>query len=179
MYEREVDCRRRPANEVPLYVIEKFRSFRQKLAGRYTIRWAAHCIQCALPDCYSKCEFYAPRSDLKCRRFADGIVTIFVDDDPDLELMEITSKKRGRMEGPAVRARYRLRARMPGRPMTGGLPSSHQAAPRLVSARCIRDGGLQSGLAGYRSSARPAARSEGRNGVFLAVKLVSAACIPS
>lgn len=34
--------------------------------------WAEHCIECAAPACYETCDLYAPRADLRCRRFAFG-----------------------------------------------------------------------------------------------------------
>lgn len=35
--------------------------------------WQEHCSECAMPDCYSSCSFYAPRRDYKCRRFTGGV----------------------------------------------------------------------------------------------------------
>jgi FkbH-like protein len=34
--------------------------------------WGEHCIECAVPACYSTCSLYQPRSDLRCRRFQFG-----------------------------------------------------------------------------------------------------------
>jgi FkbH-like protein len=34
--------------------------------------WGEHCTECAAPDCYSSCSLYAPRPDLRCRRFEYG-----------------------------------------------------------------------------------------------------------
>lgn len=34
--------------------------------------WAEHCVECAAPACYSSCDLYQPRVDLRCRRFAFG-----------------------------------------------------------------------------------------------------------
>lgn len=35
--------------------------------------WQEHCSECAMPDCYSRCGFYSPRPDYKCRRFPGGV----------------------------------------------------------------------------------------------------------
>jgi FkbH-like protein len=37
------------------------------------IAWEEHCIECAVPDCYSTCRLYVPRPDRKCARFVYGI----------------------------------------------------------------------------------------------------------
>lgn len=35
--------------------------------------WEEHCLECAAPRCFQSCARYEPRSDGRCRRFADGI----------------------------------------------------------------------------------------------------------
>ena len=35
--------------------------------------WQEHCLECAVPDCYSSCHLYQPRLDRKCARFNYGI----------------------------------------------------------------------------------------------------------
>jgi FkbH-like protein len=37
------------------------------------LAWSEHCVECAVPHCYSTCDLYRPRADLKCRRFTFGI----------------------------------------------------------------------------------------------------------
>ena len=37
------------------------------------LAWSEHCVECAVPHCYSTCDLYRPRTDLKCRRFTFGI----------------------------------------------------------------------------------------------------------
>lgn len=36
--------------------------------------WEEHCVECAPPDCYASCSLFEKRADLKCARFAHGIV---------------------------------------------------------------------------------------------------------
>src|SRR5579863_3696402 len=36
------------------------------------LHWGEHCVECAAPACYSSCDLYQPRSDMRCRRFAFG-----------------------------------------------------------------------------------------------------------
>lgn len=38
--------------------------------------WQDHCSECAMPSCYSTCEFYRPRLDYKCERLDGGVRVI-------------------------------------------------------------------------------------------------------
>ncbi len=42
------------------------------LEGIAFLHWGEHCVECAAPACYSSCDLYQPRSDMRCRRFAFG-----------------------------------------------------------------------------------------------------------
>jgi FkbH-like protein len=35
--------------------------------------WEEHCVECAIPACYSSCSLYISRADKRCARFAYGI----------------------------------------------------------------------------------------------------------
>ena len=35
--------------------------------------WEEHCLECAIPHCYTTCSLYVPRRDTKCARFTYGI----------------------------------------------------------------------------------------------------------
>jgi len=35
--------------------------------------WQEHCVECAMPLCYSSCAHYRKRADGRCRRFKYGI----------------------------------------------------------------------------------------------------------
>jgi len=37
------------------------------------LAWSEHCVECAVPHCYSTCDLYRARPDGKCRRFTFGI----------------------------------------------------------------------------------------------------------
>ena len=37
------------------------------------LRWAEHCVECAVPECYRQCPLYVKRSDGQCSRFVYGI----------------------------------------------------------------------------------------------------------
>src|SRR6266849_3142965 len=37
------------------------------------LAWSEHCVESAIPQCYSTCDLYDPRTDGKCRRFTFGI----------------------------------------------------------------------------------------------------------
>ncbi len=36
--------------------------------------WEEHCVECSMPQCYSTCSLYVPRSDRKCSRLVYGIL---------------------------------------------------------------------------------------------------------
>jgi FkbH-like protein len=44
------------------------------VAGVMLLHWQEHCVECAVPQCYSTCRLYVPRADRRCARFAYGIV---------------------------------------------------------------------------------------------------------
>lgn len=45
----------------------------EAVAAVYLLSWCEHCIECALPDCFSLCPLYVQRLDRKCARFKRGI----------------------------------------------------------------------------------------------------------
>ncbi len=48
----------------------------QPFAGgrkRALLLWGEHCIECAVPDCFTTCDLYEARADERCRRFQYGI----------------------------------------------------------------------------------------------------------
>jgi FkbH-like protein len=59
--------------DLPSRASMRFRETAEAVEVRSLIIWAEHCTECAYPSCYSTCEFYSPRRDKNCRRFADGI----------------------------------------------------------------------------------------------------------
>jgi FkbH-like protein len=44
-----------------------------KIKSVSRLYWQEHCVECALPDCYSVCSLYSPRVDGNCKRFSFGI----------------------------------------------------------------------------------------------------------
>lgn len=44
------------------------------VTGVMLLHWQEHCVECAVPQCYSTCHLYVPRGDGRCARFAYGIV---------------------------------------------------------------------------------------------------------
>ena len=76
MLETEVQKTKGSARDIPEDILQNFLEMRQELLERSVLPWAEHCTECAVPHCYSTCDFYTPREDLKCRRFVDGMVPI-------------------------------------------------------------------------------------------------------
>jgi FkbH-like protein len=46
---------------------------RQQVDKVMLLHWQEHCIECAVPQCYSTCALYVARADKKCARFVYGI----------------------------------------------------------------------------------------------------------
>lgn len=44
--------------------------------------WREHCMECAMPLCYSTCPLYEKRIDGRCARFAKGTTPIALDESP-------------------------------------------------------------------------------------------------
>ena len=47
---------------------------RGQVRGAMVLQWQEHCIECAVPLCYSTCPLYVQRRDRKCARLVYGIV---------------------------------------------------------------------------------------------------------
>ncbi len=99
MFEREVQRRRLSADDLPAEIRRRFAELRPLIARRSTIRWAEHCSECAAPSCFSTCEFYNPRTDFKCQRFARGIEAVPVDGAGVPDAMKISFRNWGKLEG--------------------------------------------------------------------------------
>ncbi len=99
MYETEISDSEVPASELPGDILQLFSQSKSSVTHRSLISWAEHCTECTMPGCFSTCEFYTPRPDLKCRRFEDGIVGVKMDNGPVSHLMKITFRKWGKLEG--------------------------------------------------------------------------------
>lgn len=41
--------------------------------------WEEHCLECSAPACFDSCVHYLPRSDGRCKRFENGILTFVCD----------------------------------------------------------------------------------------------------
>ena len=90
----------RTAITLPPGVACGFAETQAALAMRSAIIWGEHCSECAFPSCYSSCEFYTPRIDLHCRRFARGIEAVEVGNLPSLGgLTRIAFRRWGKLEG--------------------------------------------------------------------------------
>ena len=44
-----------------------------EIGSVYSLFWMEHCVECAVPDCYTMCSLYVERQDRKCARFKKGI----------------------------------------------------------------------------------------------------------
>lgn len=89
--------------QMPEAACAGFHETRQAIIRRSAIVWGEHCSECAFPACYSSCEFYTPRSDMHCRRFAYGIEAVQVKNAADIAgLTRIQFRRWGKLEGSGV-----------------------------------------------------------------------------
>src|SRR5262245_15443143 len=92
-------AKRSDAIVLPDDVRQQFLETAAALEARSTIVWGEHCTECAFPSCYSTCSFYAPRDDLHCRRFVNGIESLNAFRADQLKLARIQLKRWGKLEG--------------------------------------------------------------------------------
>ena len=52
----------------------------RKVSGELPLLWGEHCVECAMPLCYTSCKMYVPRIDGRCLRFEDGVQPVIFDD---------------------------------------------------------------------------------------------------
>lgn len=60
--------------------------------------WEEHCVECAVPDCYTHCRLYVPREDGRCKRFTFGIYPAPDTRDRHAPLAEIQFERWGKLE---------------------------------------------------------------------------------
>ncbi len=46
---------------------------RRNINRTLVLEWQEHCVECAVPECYTTCLFYTARKDKACKRFVYGI----------------------------------------------------------------------------------------------------------
>ncbi len=87
------------AFSLPPEVASQLSQLAASVVARTQIVWGEHCSECGYPACFSSCAFYAPRSDLACRRFVAGIEQIWSGPQGTAPF-RIRFRKWGKLEGP-------------------------------------------------------------------------------
>lgn len=100
MYETEANNRTELPSEIPSEVLSAFGELRGKVIARSVLPWSEHCTECVWPTCYTTCDLYEPREDLRCRRFIDGMVRIDSPANHDFYLLKIRFKQWGKLWAP-------------------------------------------------------------------------------
>lgn len=100
MYETEANNKTGSSSELPPDVLSAFGELRGKVLARSVLPWSEHCTECVWPTCYTTCDLYEPREDLRCRRFVDGMVRIDIPANPDSYLLKIRFKRWGKLWAP-------------------------------------------------------------------------------
>jgi FkbH-like protein len=107
MYETEVNSTVELSNQIPPAALSRFTELRDKIVARTLIPWGEHCTECGWPTCYSTCDLYAPREDLRCRRFVEGMVRVDCARSVNSYLLKIKFKRWGKLW---ARGNFRLYA---------------------------------------------------------------------
>jgi len=105
MYETEANSTLEPIEQLPTRVLASFAELHGKVPLRTLITWGEHCTECGWPSCYSTCDLYSPREDLRCRRFLDGMVRIECPESPNQYILKIRFKRWGMLW---ARSNFRL-----------------------------------------------------------------------
>ncbi len=101
MYESESNPLTGSQLEVPIEILERFTETCATVKRRTLIPWGEHCTECVWPTCYTTCEFYEPRVDGRCRRFADGMVRVSCPGSLNGYLLKITFRPWAKLWSPA------------------------------------------------------------------------------
>ncbi len=99
MYEFEVKNNQLNGN-LARDIAEFFQNNESQITHRSVLEWGEHCTECAIPQCYSTCDFYSPRSDGKCQRFLNGLKRYAVRNSFYGYVNEFTFKKWGKFWSP-------------------------------------------------------------------------------
>ena len=97
MYETEAHLKSESSSQVPAEVLFAFNDLRSRIVSRTLISWGEHCTECSWPTCYSTCDLYEPRQDLKCRRFVEGMVRVDYTGSLNRYLLKIRFKRWGKL----------------------------------------------------------------------------------
>ncbi len=100
MYETEANSSVESPAQIPAEVLRSFEHLRGQVRSRTVLPWSEHCTECVWPTCYSTCEFYSPRPDGGCRRFADGMVRIESPSAVNSYILKIRFKRWGKLWTP-------------------------------------------------------------------------------
>jgi FkbH-like protein len=100
MYEIEAQSAAASIGEIPSSVRLKFAELARRLDKRTQLPWSEDCSESKAPACYSTCSFYTPRPDLKCRRFAEGIVRLDFAKGVNPYIMKVTFRLWGMLSSP-------------------------------------------------------------------------------
>ena len=100
MYETEANDRVETLEQIPAAVQDRFRELNGTIQARTLLPWGEHCTECVWPSCYTTCDLYSPREDLRCRRFEDGMVRIDCPGSANSYILKIRFKRWGKLWSP-------------------------------------------------------------------------------
>lgn len=102
------------------------------VAAAALLFWEEHCIECAVPDCYSSCALFVERADRRCARFPYGIFPNPAVAGPMGYGADVTFRRWAKLETELPR-RPRLRPTSTLRRWSGGLAAADSAIHRVAT----------------------------------------------
>jgi FkbH-like protein len=97
MYESEANRIVEAASQIPAEILCRFGELKQTVTARTVLPWGEHCTECVWPSCYTSCDLYSPREDLRCRRFVDGMVRLDLPEGLNSYILKIRFKRWGKL----------------------------------------------------------------------------------
>jgi len=97
MFESEVNSTVEDIGQIPEEILGKFSDSSKDIKARSLIYWGEHCTECNWPSCYSSCELFDPRNDMKCRQFIDGSIRLKLETGINSYLLKIKFKRWGKL----------------------------------------------------------------------------------
>ena len=97
MYETEASADVESAKQIPGDIAQLLCELTTVISARTLLAWSEHCTECVWPTCYTTCELYTPRADLRCRRFSDGMVRVDIPGSVNGYVLKIRFKRWGKL----------------------------------------------------------------------------------
>ena len=86
-----------PAGQTPIPDFKLNTRDRFRIVAVRPTMWEEHCLECAAPLCFGNCLHYEARSDGRCKRFENGLMTFPHDKACNKQGVRVKFRKWGNM----------------------------------------------------------------------------------